>query len=80
MSWGLNERKRMQGSDGRMSQTEGTASAMNLVGRLLGYLWNTKKILMTEVIEYVVSVTNIGKQLGERFQLESGSFQKISKS
>lgn len=55
----------MPGSDRRMSRTEGTASAMNFVGRLLGYLWNTKKIRMTEVIQYVVSVTNTGKQFGE---------------
>ena len=55
----------MQGSDGRMSQTERTASAMNLIGRVLGYLWNKKKIHMTEVVQHVGSVTNIGKQFGQ---------------
>lgn len=56
----------MQGSDGRMSQIERTASAMNLVGRLLGYLWNNKKkIHRTEVVQHLVSVINIVKQFGE---------------
>lgn len=55
----------MQGSDGRMSQIERTASAMNLVGRLLGYLWNKKKIHRTEVVQHLVSVINIVKQFGE---------------